>query len=61
MEVVLLVVRGHHVMAGVVLFLLLLFIILILALSASIRTTRADLLQSFIATGGLSLVGLLES
>ena len=44
MEVVLLVVRGRHVMAGVVLLLLLFFLILMLALSASVRAIRADLL-----------------
>ena len=54
MEVVLLVVRGSHVVAGVVLLLLLLFLILLAF------TIQADLLQSFVATGGLSLVGLLQ-
>ena len=60
MEVVLLVVRGHHVVAGVVLLLLLLFLFMMLAFT-SIWTIQANLLQSFVATGGLPLVGLLKS
>ena len=54
MEVVLLVVRGCHVVAGEVLLLLLLFLVLLAF------TIQTDLLQSFVATGGLSLVGFLK-
>ena len=62
MEIVLLVVRGGHVMASVVLLLLLLFLlVLVLApLGTSVRVVQAYLLQSLVAAGRLPLVGLLK-
>ena len=61
MEVVLLVVRGDHVMTGVVFLLLLLFLfVLMLAFCASIWAIQAYFLQSLVAAGRLPLVGLLK-
>ena len=60
MEVVLLMVRRDHVVAGVVLFLLLLLVIVVFAFAIVSVGSGSDLLQDFVTAGGYARVGLFE-